>query len=107
MRANEFLFERVIGKLYIGPLTIEIDQHAIDRAADRNIKPELIDEILRKLPTLVDTMANVEVNKFWVFDPKLNIKIGLAKISTPNRYRLNTVVKNPTYISDVPIITLK
>ena len=105
--AKHLMKENVIGKLHIDPLTIEIDQHAIDRAGDRNIRPEFIDQILRKLPKLVHIMANVKVNKFWVFDPKLNIKIGLAKSDTPNLYRLNTVVKNPTYDSDVPTITLK
>jgi hypothetical protein len=106
MRSNEFIVEHVIGKLHIEPLTIEIDQHAIDRADDRMIRPELIDQILRKLPKLVHIMANVRTNKFWVFDPKFNIKIGLAKSDTKNLYRLNTVVKNPTYESDVPTITL-
>ena len=105
--AKHLMKENVIGKLHIDPLTIEIDQHAIDRADDRMIRPELIDQILRKLPKLVHIMANVKTNKFWVFDPKFNIKIGLAKRDTPNLYRLNTVVKNPTYDSDVPTITLK
>ena len=105
--AKHLMKENVIGKLHIDPLTIEIDQHAIDRAGDRNIRPELIDQILRKLPKLVHIMANVKTNKFWVFDPKFNIKIGLAKSDTLNLYRLNTVVKNPTYDSDVPTITLK
>ena len=49
MRANEFIVEHVIGKLHIEPLTIEIDQHAIDRADDRMIRPELIDQILSDL----------------------------------------------------------
>lgn len=81
MRAQEFVREE--NTLTIGPVKIVVDQHAIDRAQTRRVAPHKVDQVLRKLPGISDELGGIESGwRFWVFDPELNVALGLRRISS-------------------------
>lgn len=81
MRALEFLIEE--NSLTIGPIKIVVDQHAIDRAQTRSVSPYKVDMVLRKLPNITDDLQSIESgSRFWVFDPEMNVALGMRRISS-------------------------
>ena len=89
IKANE---DRV-GELKVGPINVVIDDHAIERTLLRNIDPNAVDTVLRKLPNIkseLDTVSSGE--KIWVYDPGLNVALGLRRISGDSlRFVLKTL----------------
>lgn len=110
MRANEFIVvENRSGTLHLGPLTIEIDDHALDRARQRGIDPYAVDRILKKLTTRLDKLEKIELGeRFWVYDVTSNIALGIRRLNN-NRYYLKTMIgTQPQLMPGISkIITLK
>jgi len=81
MRALELLAET--NTLTIGPVKVVVDQHAIDRAQTRRVAPAKVDMVLRKLPEISRDLNTIDSgSRFWVFDPELNVALGLRRISS-------------------------
>lgn len=106
MRAAEFLFES--NTIRIGDITLIVDNHAIERVYMREINPKNVDILLRKLPSIKDQLANIEVgSKTWIEDPVTGVSVGLRKLSSDQlRFQFKTAVQNRTYQSDTPEIIL-
>jgi len=101
--------ENRLGTLHLGPLTIEIDDHALDRARQRGIDPYAVDRILKKLTTRLDKLEKIELGeRFWVYDLTSNIALGIRRLNN-NRYYLKTMIgTQPQLMPGISkIITLK
>ena len=100
--------ETIIGNLHFPQLTVAIDDHAVDRTRTRGISPAAIDQSLKKLSSIADQLAQMEVNNtVWVYDVANNLGMGLRRISSQNMlFKLKTVVGARPYDGVIPIIDL-
>jgi len=100
--------ETIIGNLHFPRLTIAVDDHAVDRTRTRGISPAAIDQSLKKLSSIADQLAQMEVNNtVWVYDVANNLGMGLRRISSQNMlFKLKTVVGARPYDGVIPIIEL-
>ena len=107
-RAKKKTNETTIGHLQFPRLTIAIDDHAVDRTRTRGISPAAIDQSLKKLSSIADQLAQMEVNNtVWVYDVANNLGMGLRRISSQNMlFKLKTVVGARPYDGAIPIIEL-
>jgi len=106
MRANEFVSEAIVAQLRLGRIVIAVDDHAIEQVYFREIDPNQVDSLLRKLPSVEDQlMSMAPAQKFWVTDPATQITVGLRRDSA-NSFQFKTAVQPLTYQSDVPEIVL-
>lgn len=108
MRSTEFIIESKKSTIRIGDLRIIVDSHAIDRVFFREIKPADVDAILRKLPSIQDTLKLLPgSSKIWVTDPDTNLSIGLRRNNENNLdFQFKTAFQNRTYNSETPEIVL-
>jgi hypothetical protein len=107
-RAKKKTNETIIGNLHFPQLTVAIDDHAVDRTRTRGISPAAIDQSLKKLSSIADQLAQMEVNNtVWVYDVANNLGMGLRRISSQNMlFKLKTVVGARPYDGVIPIIDL-
>jgi hypothetical protein len=107
-RAKKKTNETIIGNLHFPQLTVAIDDHAVDRTRTRGISPAAIDQSLKKLSSIADQLAQMEVNNtVWVYDVANNLGMGLRRISSQNMlFKLKTVVGARPYDGVIPIIEL-
>ena len=106
MKACEFITEAQAGRLRIGQLLIDIDDHVIEQTYFREIDPQDVDHALRKLPGIEDQLAAVDPGqKLWVRDPDTGISLGI-RATGRNVLKFKTVVQGRTYQSDTPEIVL-
>lgn len=107
-RAKKKTNETIIGNLHFPQLTVAIDDHAVDRTRTRGISPAAIDQSLKKLSSIADQLAQMEVNNtVWVYDVANNLGMGLRRISSQNMlFKLKTVVGARPYDGAIPIIEL-
>ena len=96
MRANEFLIERTIGTITIDGIRIEVDDHALDRAKQRRVKPADVDRILRKISRVKRQIQQLEDNReFWLWWNDLEVSLGIVKKSSdPLQLKFNTVINS-------------
>lgn len=110
MRATEFILaEAVVGTLRVADIIIPVEQHAIDRVRMRKGSPSDIDIIINKLPNIRKKLNRIDVNKFfWVHDQETNTKIGLKRIRSDNlTFRLDTIVPNPSWDTNIDTIVIR
>lgn len=75
--------EDKIGTMHFPTVIVDIDDHAIDRANTRKVNVRSIDAVLKKLESITDQLLSLELgNKVWVYDPALNVSLGLRRISS-------------------------
>jgi gamma-glutamylcyclotransferase (GGCT)/AIG2-like uncharacterized protein YtfP len=100
--------EAAIGTLNIGGLSIIVDDHAVERTEYRNVSPNNIDLVLRKLPSIRDQLQQIpNGQKFWVYDPAVNIALGLRAINSEiGKYVFKTVIGKQPFERYDPIIEL-
>jgi gamma-glutamylcyclotransferase (GGCT)/AIG2-like uncharacterized protein YtfP len=100
--------EAAIGTLNIGGLSIIVDDHAVERTEYRNVNPDNIDLVLRKLPSIRDQLQQIpNGQKFWVYDPAVNIALGLRAINGEiGKYVFKTVIGKQPFERYDPIIEL-
>ena len=107
MRAKDFICETKIGELNSGNIVILVDDHALDQAVRRNILPSDVDRVIKQFPAVESQIAKIDNGqKFWVFDPKLDVGLGMRKISDTLKVMLKTVVSSRPYDGQIPVISL-
>jgi hypothetical protein len=107
MRAQEFVFEKVIATFKTGNIMLNVDDHTIERTYQRNVNPNNIDRAIRKLKRIESQLETLEVGQTsWVDDPDSGISLGIRRLMKPGHYLFSTVVGKRTYDSDVPVFTL-
>ena len=108
MQIREILTEKAVGSLNIDGILLVVDDHAFDRARQRDISPHDVDLVIKKLPKIKDVLSSFESgNTLWVFDTTLNVSLGLRRVSSSQlKFSLKTLVGKLTYISDVPVIRI-
>ena len=86
--------EGTIGTLHFPSVIVDVDDHAIDRANTRRVNVKSVDAVLKKLELVRDQLQALELgNKVWVYDPELNLSIGLRRISSrAPKFLLKTVL---------------
>jgi hypothetical protein len=109
MRAEEFLIEKTIGTLTIGGIIVLVDDHAMDQAVERMVLPTDVDRVLRKLPTIKDSLTQIEPGqKFWVYDPLLEVGLGCRRLEFEQpKIQFKTVIgpkEGAPYDSNVPVL---
>ena len=106
MRAYQFITEAMIGTLNIGGIILVVDEHALEQSIDRMVLPTDVDRVIRKLPTIKQQLEQVDSGqKFWVYDPTLEVGLGMRSINPENlKYQFKTVVGSRPYESDVPVL---
>ena len=106
MRACELVKEAQAGRIRIGDLTVDVDEHVIEQTYFREIDPNDVDQALRKLPSITDKLAQVPPGqKMWIRDPDTGISLGIRSTGR-NVLKFKTVVQNRTYQSDTPELVL-
>jgi len=106
MKACEFINESPTGRLRIGDLIVDVDDHVIEQTYFREIDPNAVDLALRKLPGIVHELENIGPGqKIWITDPDTGISLGIRSTGR-NVLKFKTVVKDRTYQSDTPEIVL-
>jgi predicted hydrocarbon binding protein len=109
MRSHEFLTERTIGTLTIDGIRIEVDDHAIERAEQRKVKPANVDRILRKIGRAKNQIKKLDDNQeFWLWWNDLEVSLGMVKKSSdPLRLKFNTVINNRPHQQGInPVIEI-
>jgi hypothetical protein len=109
MKVQEIVTEAKIGDLTIGNIHIVVDEHALNQAVDRMVLPTDVDRVLRKLPQIQDQLEQIESGqKFWVYDPTLDVGLGLRSINPERlRYQFKTVVGDRPYDGIIPVLEVK
>ena len=75
--------ETTVGVLTLGEFTVNIDDHALDRAQERRIKSTDIDTVLRKikLPRVIKQVMALDLgSRFYVLDHSSNVALGFRRI---------------------------
>jgi hypothetical protein len=107
MRAEEFVFEKVIATFKTGNIVLNVDDHTIERTYQRSVKPTDIDQAIRKLKHIESQLQTLEIGETsWVDDPDTGISLGIRRLMKPGHYLFSTVVGKRTYDSNVPVFTL-
>lgn len=107
MRAHQFVAEKKIATFRSGALTIDIDDHTIERSYMRSVNPRQVDQALRKLKSVADQINAIEPgHKFYAVDPDTGVALGIRRLSAPGHIMFKTVLNPLTYSSDVPVIEL-
>jgi len=75
--------EVTVGVLTLGEFTVNLDDHALDRAQERRIKSTDIDTVLRKikLPRVIKKIMAIAIgSRFYVLDHSTNVALGFRRI---------------------------
>jgi hypothetical protein len=108
MKAQEFIFEKELGRLTIGGIVIIVDDHAMDQAVLRDVLPTDVDRTLRKIFSVKDQIQAIDAGqKFWIFDKTQDISLGMRCLNQDEaRYVLKTVLDQHPYAGPSPVITV-
>ena len=86
------LLEGIIGDLNIGNYRFLVDDHFIQRTAERLIRPTDVDKILRKFDQVTADLSALDVgDPFWFVDKTLNVALAMRK-KDEKTYIMKTVV---------------
>lgn len=94
MRINELITEEKVGTIWTEDLEIVVDDHAIERAQQRQVDPRAVDYIVkRQLQKVIHKLEQIEPGeRFWVYDWSREVALGMRRISsTKMRFQLKTV----------------
>jgi len=75
--------EVTVGVLTLGEFTVNLDDHALDRAQERRIKSTDIDTVLKKikLPRVIKKIMAIDLgSRFYVLDHSSNVALGFRRI---------------------------
>jgi hypothetical protein len=110
MKAREFILEKVLGTLQLGDIRVEYDDHTDQQKArrDRQVKDSEIDQVLRRIHQVRRPMLALNHGeRFWVYDPEVDVALGFTMISPSQRIvRLKTVIHNRPWDSDRLVLTI-
>jgi hypothetical protein len=107
MKAKDLVNETKIGELTAGNFVVLVDDHALEQAVRRNILPSDVDRVIKQFPAVENQIAKIDNGqKFWVFDPKLDVGLGMRKISDTLKVMLKTVVSSRPFDGQIPVINL-
>jgi hypothetical protein len=102
MRLTELLTETRVGDITTKDFKLFVSSHVIDRVIERGLPFLSVDKILRKLSTVKQQILDLEDGmKFWLFDPSINISLGLRKIND-RQLLLSTAIEGESWDSPVP-----
>jgi hypothetical protein len=94
MRSREFITELAVGTIFTEDLVIVVDDHALDRAKEREVDPRAVDYVIkRRLPRVLSKLKRIELGqRFWVYDWSREIALGFRRISSSElKFVLKTV----------------
>ena len=107
MKIKEIINEGKVGEITTTDFHITVDSHAIDQLVNRKLSPISVDKILKGLNQIKDDILNVEEGyKFWVWNPDLEVGLGMRKSMGNNRLLLATMVGSKPYDGPVPIFQI-
>lgn len=107
MRAQELLNETKVGEITAGKFVVLVDSHALEQAVRRNVLPSDVDRVLKQLPAVENQISKIENGEqFWVYDPKLEVGLGMRRISDALKVMLKTVVSSRPFDGQTPVISL-
>ena len=75
--------EVTVAVLTLGEFTVNLDDHALDRAQERRIKSTDIDTVLKKikLPRVIKKIMAIDLgSRFYVLDHSSNVALGFRRI---------------------------
>jgi hypothetical protein len=95
MRAKEFtLDEARVGTVTYSGMRFIVDDHAILRAAERDVDPHAVDRCLQLLAAKPDLVSGIDSGQqFWVYDSNQNIALGMRRFKQDQpEFQLKTVL---------------
>lgn len=102
--------EALIGTLNLSAVEILVDDHALNRAVERDVSPLVVDKVLKMLPSHKDKISAITPGeKFWVYSSDLEISVGMRRLDDRkglHRYMLVTVLRSEPWSSRLPVITI-
>lgn len=95
--SNEFVTEHfAVGSSKVGDTIFDIRVHALDRLEERHIPPTTARELLRRVDAQRDKIQHMEPGEpFWVFDPGLEISLGMRNLSSGRVQWGTTIIGHP------------
>lgn len=99
MRANEIIQEETVARFNVDGLMVSVDKHVRDQARDRQLNLKTVGYALSRLASIRNKLDEITAGqKFWVYDEKQDLSLGIRKISPNNLiYHLKTVVAGKPY----------
>lgn len=101
--------EVTIGVINMGAFTVVLDDHLGDRVQERNINPNDVDHVLRKikLPRVIKKIMSIDLgSRFYVLDHSKNLALGFRRIGD-NKLVLKTAYPGrPMDLNIAKIITV-
>jgi len=95
MRAHEIINEVFLGSIFLPDVELSVNDHAYDQADKRRINYELVDQVVKKVNSVVPELSKLgPMEQAYIYDPEANISLGMSRLRT--RYLvvgLITVVK--------------
>ena len=107
MKTKETINEKKVGEITTTDFHITVDSHAFDQLVKRKLSPISVDKILKGLNQIKNDILNVEEGyKFWVWNPDLELSLGMRKSMGNNRLLLATMVGSKPYDGSTPIFQI-
>ena len=107
MKTKETINEKKVGEITTTDFHITVDSHAFDQLVKRKLSPISVDKILKGLNQIKNDILNVEEGyKFWVWNPDLELGLGMRKSMGNNRLLLATMVGSKPYDGSTPIFQI-
>ena len=95
MKAHEIINEVFVGSIFLPNVELSVNDHAYDQADKRRIDYELVDQVVKKVNSVVPELSKLApMEQAYIHDPQSNISLGMSRLRT--RYLvvgLITVVK--------------
>lgn len=107
MKIKDIISERKISVINVSGFKIDVDSHALDQLVRRKVSPISVDKILRSLSQLNNKISSIEEgHKFWVWNPELEVGLGMRKLQGDNRLLLATLIGDKPYDGITPILQI-
>lgn len=83
MRAHEIINEVFLGSIFLPDVELSVNDHAYDQADKRRIDYELIDQVVKKVNSVVPELSKLApMEQAYIYDPQANISLGTSRLRT-------------------------
>jgi hypothetical protein len=104
---NKYTLAEAVKSTTIRGIKLNIDMdHLIQRMTERNLHYKEVGKMIENLPNLLAEIVKIEPgHQFWVWDPALNVGLGMRKINNNPTLTLKTAISSPPKGDRNPVIT--
>jgi hypothetical protein len=105
------LTERVAAQepLRRGSYTIYVDQHAIDRAVERAVSPDTVDQVINLITGAKDKIKHLSAGEaFYLYSNQHDVSLGIRVVDPEQRIvKLKTIIGSKPWGGRYPVYNVK